>query len=142
MNKIYQDDVWSVGETYVNGLANIVRTRCNLPAPAERALFKDLVIIGWAYDADETGMPNRDDDRATIYFEDALEAAVEQKDLGVLVVSITGNGSKEWRYYTQDTELFLDALNGGLQGHPEYPIEIALYEDPDWAGLAEFVPDA
>lgn len=87
----------------------------------------------------ENDAPTREEERATIYVEDALEAAIEQRDLGVLVVVLASEAGREWRYYSDDTERFLDAMNEGLQAHAEYPLDIALYDDPAWGGLSEFV---
>ena len=139
MSIIYRDDTWSVREISADGAPLVVRTRCNLPSPAVRQRYANLVLIRWSFALDEGDAPLREDQRATIYFEDAMEAAIEQRDFGVLVVALSGDAEQEWRYYTDDTDRFLDAMNTGLHGHAEYPLEIELYEDVNWAGLSEFV---
>lgn len=139
MSIIYQDDTWSVREISADGAPLLVRTRCQLPEPDQRERHAQLVLISWPLQLDQQGAPSREEERATIYFEDALEAAIEQRDLGVLVVALASEAGREWRYYTDDTERFLDAMNDALQDHAEYPLEIALYDDPAWGGLSEFV---
>lgn len=67
-----------------------------------------------------------------------LEAPIEQRDLNVQVVLAREPG-REWRYYDDDTKRFLDAMNEGLHGHAEYPLDITLYSDPASGGLSEFV---
>jgi len=44
----------------------------------------------------------------------------------------TGLGLREWVYYTRDREQFMERLNELLQGHAAYPVEIEIYDDPDW----------
>lgn len=72
-----------------------------------------LVLISGRLRIDDDGAPTREEERATIYFEDALKAAIEQRDLGVLVVVLTREAGREWRDYSDDTERFLDAMNEG-----------------------------
>ena len=141
MSIIYEDDTWSVREISAEGAPLLVRTRCQLPPEDQRARYASLVLISWPLQIGDNGATSREEERATIYFEDALEAAIEQRDLGVLVVALASDAGREWRYYTDDTERFLDAMNAGLQGHAEYPLDIALYDDPAWGGLSEFVAE-
>lgn len=75
-------------------------------------------------------------------FETAIEASLEEKGVGVQAACITGNGTREWRYYTYDTDEFMAKLNAGLGGHPAYPLHIQLFSDPEWMGLSELGVDA
>jgi hypothetical protein len=63
---------------------------------------------------------------------------VEAKTPSLQALALTGDGRKEWRYYTADVELFMSSLNRGLHGLPPFPIELRLFEDPDWAALSEY----
>jgi hypothetical protein len=74
-------------------------------------------------------------------FEEAVTAAVQDSGAGVLVASLTGAGVREWRFYTLGPDAFMDALNAGLESHPEYPLEFDAFEDPDWNALAELLPE-
>ena len=140
MAGIYKDDDWSVGQAQIGGLPLIIRTRSKLPSLPDMAIYEHLIIISWPYSANESGMPQHEDNQNTIRFEDALEKALEAKGLGVQAACITGNGSKEWRYYTYDTGEFMSRLNQGLTGHPVYPIELKMFKDPEWGALAELLP--
>jgi hypothetical protein len=140
MSGIYKDDDWTVGEAKINGLPWIVRIRSQLPARPDREIYENLIIISWQYSADESGMPERAEHKSMNELEDAIEQQLEPSGLGVQAASTTGNGTKEWRYYTYDTDEFMDKFNQSLVGHQTYPIEIQLFKDPDWSGLSELLP--
>ena len=139
MSGIYKEDNWSLGEAQINGLPLIVRTRSRLPAIPDREIYENLIIISWPYTANESGMPQPEENQRTIQFEDALEKALAPKGVGVQAACLTGNGSKEWRYYTYDTDEFVARLNQGLADHPPYPIELQMFKDPEWDALGELL---
>ena len=64
------------------------------------------------------------------------------KGFGVQAACITGNGLKEWRLYTYDTDEFMSSFNQGLAGHPAYPIDMQMFKDPEWEALSELLPKA
>lgn len=84
-------------------------------------------------------MPTPEESQEMNQFEDALESSIEIK-VGIQAASITGNGNKEWRYYTYDKDQFMSELNSGLANHKPYPVQITLYADPEWDALAELLP--
>jgi len=139
----YPDETgWLVGQTDEDddgGL--IIRCRSRVPDAAARKGWEHLVIVGWTYEADETGMPLKAVDRQMDAFEEAVQPALQASGAGVLVASITGAGVREWRFYSIGPDAFMDALNTALDKHPEYPLEFEAFEDPDWNALAELLPE-
>ena len=140
MSSIFPGDMWAVGEAQINGLPVVVRFRTGLPSESDRQVNENLIIITWAYQGIETGMPNDEDKQRTNAFEEAIEQGFENTDAGVQVACLTGNHQKEWRYYTPNVEAFLDAFNACLAGHPVYPVELRMFKDPDWNALAGLQP--
>lgn len=138
----YDDDHWTVGEAVAeDGVSMIVRFRSHLPSAETRADWRHLVQIGWSCEsADEDGMPDDVESGLQDAFEDALLAKVDASGDGAQVASLTGGGVREWRYYTRDPEAFFASLNEALSSHPEYPLEFAVFDDPEWEGLAELLP--
>lgn len=138
----FEDDLWSVGEAEAaDGVSMIVRFRSHLPSTAARADWRHLIQIGWSCEtADEDGMPDDVESGLQDAFEDALRAHLEARGDGAQVASLTGGGVREWRYYTRDPETFFRSLNEALSGHPEYPVEFGVFEDPEWEGLTELLP--
>ena len=141
MTGIYREDLWSIGEGNADGFPIIVRARAALPAVPDREIYENLIIITWPYDSDESGMPAADTHEQMQRFEDSLEAAVETKGVGVQAASLTGNGSKEWRYYTYDADEFMSELNRALSGQPPFPVSIQMFLDSEWGALAQLLPE-
>jgi hypothetical protein len=71
--------------------------------------------------------------------EDALEATLEKKQVCLQTASRTGNGRREWNYYTRSEERFMSALNRALGHLPPFPIEIRFYEEPDWDSFQDLL---
>ena len=140
MSGIYKGDDWWLGKTEVDGKPVLVRARAGLPNAPDREIYENLISILWLYPGQASGMPEQDEQDRASQFEEAIEKTLEVKGLGVQVACITGNSSREWRYYTYDTEEFISKLNQGLRGHPVYPLAFRVYKDPEWLALSELLP--
>lgn len=136
---LYKQDQWNVGHFGQDGNPMIVRARTALPAETDRQRYANLIIIKWPYAQGHAGMPDTHEKVRMAEFEEALESGTEAKEIGVHALSLTGNGVREWRYYTADPQKFMEALHQDLQGKPPFPIDFQLFQDPDWTALAEFV---
>lgn len=95
-----------------------------------------LIMARWAYDGD--GMPDGDTHGTIVEFEDAVFASMEQGGWGIEAISLTGEGTKEWRFYTGDVSHFMAQFTNALAGHSPYPLDFQSFEDPDWSALQEF----
>lgn len=135
---IFPTDDWQIAEGKTQGKPVIVRMRATFPSPADQALFCRLVIITWAYQGNESGMPSRDVHKKMNAFEDALEAGTEKRQIAFQALSLTTDGKKEWRYYASNTDEFMESLNADLRGHEAYPLEVQSFLDPDWSALREY----
>jgi hypothetical protein len=137
---IFPDDSWSVGTVGDDDDELIlVRARTAPPSDAVREAWPDLVVVTWPYEP-ASGMPQAADAAQMEAFEDAVADGVERAGSGVLVATLTGAGHKEWRYYAPDSDAFLAALEARLKDHPVYPLEIEVFTDSAWQGLAELLP--
>jgi hypothetical protein len=134
---IFPNDDWTLAEAEGDAGPFIVRVRSGLPSSADQALFCQLVIIKWAYESDESGMPQAEEFERMRGFEDAIEAGTEARLVAVQVVSFTGRGEKEWRYYTPDTDAFMQSLNEDLAEHDAYPLQFESFLDAEWDALRE-----
>lgn len=134
---IFPVDDWVLAEAPSDGNPLIVRMRSSLPAQADRSRFRHLVVIKWAYEPNERGMPDSNVHRLMNVFEDAVEAGTERRQMAVQAASLTGGGEKEWRYYTQDVDAFMVSLNADLVGHGQYPLRIDSFLDAEWSALRD-----
>jgi hypothetical protein len=136
---MFPDDTWTVGAADQDGQPILIRVRGQMPDAAQRHGYGQLVVIGWPYDDIEAGLPTDADNVQMQAFEDAVEAGLRVSGAGVHVASVTGAGHKEWRYYAADAEAFVAGLNASLEGHPTYPLEIEMFDDPEWEGLQQLL---
>ena len=136
---IFSDDTWTIGTADQDGQPIIIRVRSQMPDAAARHGHAQLIVVGWPYDGNATGLPVAEDTAAMRAFEDTIEAGLERSGLGLQVASLTGAGHKEWRYYAADADAFVTALNATLDGHPTYPLEIEMFDDGEWQGLQQLL---
>jgi hypothetical protein len=84
-------------------------------------------------------MPSSSERERMIDFEGALASGTEARGSGLLALSLTGAGQKEWRFYCQSPQVFMDSLQRDLQGKEQFPIDLQLFHDPEWSGVSEFL---
>ena len=68
---------------------------------------------------------------------DALVETFEKDPIAVLTGIYTGDGQRNWVFYTLSTNIFGKKLNDALAPLPLLPISIYAENDPDWAEYAE-----
>ncbi len=131
---------WAVAQyTDEDGLPIVVKHLSHSPSAAIRAGLQHLAVIRWPYDGStNNGLPTPEDNERMNQLEDNLEK-LETPGRVMLAYTKTGNGLKEFAIRCQSQEEFMEALNQGLAGQPVYPIEIDLYEDPDWQDFDAFM---
>lgn len=92
------------------------------------------VEVSWQYAPAAAGAPMPSDadaalmERAT----DALIAATDADRCAVLTGIYTGEGSRDWVFYTKSLPLFRGLLNRALSALPALPLAVAAYSDPGW----------
>lgn len=134
-----QGAVWStaVSTRPSDGHRVIFRYRSEFEKSFKRSTYPDRVTIAWAY-MPSNGMPARDETAAMDQMEDLLEPYVENTSLSILVLVTTGEGRREWVYYTKSKTEFMAAMNKALAGKSRFPVEIDLWTDPKWSRYDEF----
>lgn len=123
---------FAIGESDEGPTTTRIRTRA--PDDEEKADYPRLVLIRWAFDADQPHMPGDEDLDAMGEFENTLDAAMDSGGWGTLAAVVTRDKTREWRIYTPDFDRFQDGLNDALMGQPPYPLSFELFEDADWDG--------
>lgn len=109
----------------------VYRYRSEFGPSFKRALYPDRVIISWTYQS-ASGMPSRTEHESMDRMEDLLTPHVAQASLSILALVSTGEGLREWVYYTKSKEEFMANVNKALRGVPRFPVEIDLSKDPEW----------
>ncbi|MEN2786290.1 DUF695 domain-containing protein [Sphingomonas qilianensis] len=132
---------WTLAQGKAGGHATIVRALARVPLAEQRAARPVLVTITWSFDGEASaGMPSRAVYDRIEGFEEVLFGALDEEDWATEAAAITGNGARQWRFYTTDAEDFGARFRAALVGHAVYPVELEATPDPDWQGLREVQP--
>ena len=115
----------------------VMRVRFSKPERRDIASLQTAIVAKWAYES-VNSMPTPEVRAEQAEFERALDPLAPGESSELVHVS-TGMGLKEWIFYAASSESFMRRFNELLTGHPAYPVEIELYDDPDWRVWADLV---
>ncbi|HEY8562740.1 MAG TPA: DUF695 domain-containing protein [Pyrinomonadaceae bacterium] len=139
MNEENQEK-WAMDEGELeNGLPYTLRFREDLPDEENRKKMKTLIVVSWLFEsADGNGMPPEEIEDQMDDFEDLLDEALVEKGTARLMTVFTGEGIREWQFYTDDEEFFIRKFNESMEGRPVLPLEIEAFEDENWDGYKDY----
>jgi len=134
------EESWSIDEGELeNGLPFTIRFREDLPDKNAIRKLKTLIVISWLYDsADGTGMPNEEVLNQMEDFENLIDEAIVEKGTARLMTVFTGEGVREWQFYTDDEEFFIRKFNEALEGKPVLPLDLEALEDENWEAYTDY----
>ncbi len=133
------ENVYFTAQGKQAGKPVIYRGMEKVPTGQKESDYPTLINIYWPFEANaNNGMPETQTNADQIKFEDALEQ-LDQNGVSHLMLVVTGNGRKEWIWYVKDEEEWMSKFNALLAGHPVYPIEIEISEEPTWSTYHDFV---
>jgi Family of unknown function (DUF695) len=127
----------AISKNAQNGRVIIFRYARSFKPTFDRGTQPDRIIIIWKYQS-ESGQPVAEEHQRMNLLEDALEPTLNQAEFATLALISTGEGLREWTYYTKSEDEFIDRLNLALEGMPAFPIEIHTASDPRWIMYQEF----
>ena len=126
------DSSWVLAEGNEDGMPMLYRMKENIPEGLLTEEYPRLISILWEYEIDNTsGMPSDILQAEQRAFDDALDE-MDNKGLGIMMLAVTGNGRREWVWYTKDQNEWLSSLHHCLENHPAYPLDIEASDDPEW----------
>jgi len=139
MSEVSSAQVWAtaISKNEAKGTAIIYRYVKEFSPGFVRNQQPDRIIVVWRYQG-EKGMPSLEERVRMDDFEDAL-STLEKAGFSTLALVSTGNDLKEWTYYTQAEDEFLERLNAALQSKAAFPVEIHVSRDPEWTTYERFV---
>ena len=120
MNDSPAVEVWAtaISTNSTNGRRIIFRYAKELRPSFDRSVQPDRIVIVWKY-VSENGQPNPDEHSDMNQSEDALERVLQGSQVATLALVSTGENLREWTYYAQSEDVFIERLNLALE-----PIEI------------------
>jgi len=131
-----------IGRVYEDGLPLIYSFVNEQPSQDNVARFQWLTIVSWKYDgSNNNGMPPEATNAQMIALEDFLSEQFENSSNSIWVFNRTGNHLKEFAYYINDRDAFIEKLNQTPSSQPRYPIEINFYNDPTWQEFRDLLEE-
>lgn len=131
------NDWWTSPTESEDGKLVLVTGRRDVDKFRNNPKFNIRIEITWKYANEENGMP---DDETAATMEKVTEAfqSVFTKDpIAVMTGIYTGDGQRNWIFYTLSTNIFGKKINEALSDFEVLPIEIYAENDPGWEEYAE-----
>ena len=105
------------------------------------------IDVTWRYNALSSGMPDDNDAKLMEEATDALQAAFSKDKVAVMTGIYTGDGRRDWVFYTKNLKIFSIVFNKALQEVDSMPLEIEASEDSEWEEYTNmreltYIPDA
>ena len=95
------------------------------------------VSVGWDYHRLPDGMPEDGEARMMEQATDALMAAFKKDKVAYLTGIYTGDGRRDWIFYTKNLNIFNKVFNRALEDLDTMPLIIEAEEDRDWEEYRE-----
>ena len=118
------------GLVMVTGREDVTKFRSN-----PRFIYR--VEVSWRYEADSTGMPDLQTSEMMEQVTVRLQDAFDRDPVAVMTGIYTGDGERDWIFYTLSVNIFGRKLNEALADLPLLPITLYAENDPDWAEYDE-----
>lgn len=137
---------WSFPADGDGGKTVIVSGRDGIDRFRESGKYIYRINVGWSYDPLPSGMPADSDARLMEEATDALQSAFRKDKVAVMTGIYTGDGRRDWVFYTKNLKIFSIVFNRALETLDSMPLEIEAQEDSGWEEYLEmremtYVPD-
>lgn len=127
-----ENDWWTSPSESENGRLIMVTGRRNVEKFRNNPRFNIRVEITWKYDSDDSGMPDKETSVLMENVHDILSEIFAKDPVAVMTGVYTGDGERNWVFYTLSTHIFGRKINEALSELPLLPIMIYCENDPDW----------
>lgn len=126
------DKWWSYPAESESGNTVIVTGRDRIDDFMKSGKYIYRIDVTWNYDALPGGMPEDEDAHLMEQVTDALSAAFKKDKVAVMTGIYTGDGRRDWVFYTKNLKIFSIVFNKALEELPVIPIVIEAEEDAGW----------
>lgn len=131
------EDWWTSPTESETGRLIMVTGRRDVDKFRNNTRYSIRVEVTWHYTSDSSGMPTITDAELMEKVHDALLDTFKRDPVAVITGIYTGDGRRDWVFYTVSTHIFQRKFNEALQEFPLLPLEIYAENDPEWAEYAE-----
>ena len=131
------DEWWTAPAESDSGNLILVTGRRALDNVIETGLYRYRVEVTWPYEKDAKGLPSFTDSKMMEQVTDALNSCFDRDPVAVLTGIYTGDGQRNWVFYTRSLHIFQRKFNEVMTPFPTLPLEFEAEEDPDWQEYRE-----
>ncbi len=133
-------DRWAIAESEAPPRKGIIRFRTPVLSPHQVKGYPTCLRVLWAYASEGSGtLPDEPTSLQLQAFENRLVDAFEQDAVAVLTAVLTFDGARRWVFYTADIVACGTRIECMPQESEPYPIEIDMFNDPEWRYLRDEV---
>lgn len=132
-----QEQWWTAPAESEDGKLIMVTGRVDIDKFRQNPRYSIMVEVSWPYEGDASGMPDTPTSELMQEVQDRLQAAFTKDPVAVLTGIFTGDGRRDWVFYTTSTHIFGRKLNEALADLPQLPLSISTLNDPSWAAYDE-----
>ena len=126
------DEWWTSPAEAENGALIMVTGRRNMEQAITSGKYNYRVEITWKYKSETNGMPDEDTSELMEQVQEALQNDFMKDPVAILTGIYTGNGERNWVFYTMNLRIFDRKLNEDLAQFDLLPLELHAENDPDW----------
>lgn len=130
-------DWWTAPAESESGRLIMVTGRRDVDTFRKNPRFSIRVDVSWKYEGDASGMPVKSESELMEQVQEVLVKAFKKDPVAVLTGVYTGDGERNWVFYTLSTHIFGRKLNESLAEFPLLPIQVSCENDPEWAEYDE-----
>jgi len=130
-------DWWTAPAEGENGSLILVTGRRAMQNVIETGLYRYRVEVSWPYQGDDKGLPLYADSKVMEEVTDALNDCFDHDPVAVMTGIYTGDGQRDWVFYTRSLQIFQRKFNETLAPFPTLPLEFEAEEDSDWQEYRE-----
>lgn len=126
------DDWWTTPTESDSGNRIIVTGRRNMENVIASGKFTDRIEVTWKYGHTADGMPDVKTSTTMEAVTEALNNSFKKDQAAIMTGIYTGDGERNWIFYTRNLAKFQWILNSALSNMPLLPLEFYAEKDPDW----------
>lgn len=132
-----KDSWWTVPAESEDGHLIMVTGNKDVAKFRSNPRFCIRIEVSWNYTGDASGMPDTATSELMEQVQEALQTEFRKDPVAILTGIFTGDGKREWVFYSVSTHIFGKKLNQALEPFPLLPITVYCENDPGWEGYDE-----
>lgn len=128
---------WTAPAESESGRLIMVTGRRDIAQFRSNPKFKTRVQVTWPYQGDASGMPDLSTSTLMQQTSELLQKCFDKDPVAVMTGIYTGDGERNWIFYTLSLPIFGRKLNEALSPLPLLPLQISAETDTGWAEYDE-----